>query len=76
RDPLRALVFHASDRAVRRVLVGGETVWAEGRPTRLDVTEAAGLLAESQARMLRDAGRLDYAGRSGDVIAPLSLPVM
>ncbi|HYZ33625.1 MAG TPA: amidohydrolase family protein [Crenalkalicoccus sp.] len=75
RDPLRALVFHAADRAVRRVLVGGETIWAEGRPTRLDVTEAAGILAESQARMLRDAGRLDYAGRSGDVIAPLSLPV-
>jgi cytosine/adenosine deaminase-related metal-dependent hydrolase len=73
RDPLRALVFHAADRAVRRVLVGGETVFAEGRPTLLDVAEAAGVLAESQARMLRDAAGLDYRGRDGDAIAPLSL---
>lgn len=73
RDPLRALVFHAADRAVRRVIVGGETVFADGRPTRLDVAEAAGILAESQARMLRDARGHDYRGRSGDDIAPLSL---
>lgn len=76
RDPLRALVFHAADRAVTRVMVGGETVFADGRPTRLDVAEAAGILAESQARMLRDAKALDYRGRDGDAIAPLSLPGM
>ena len=73
RDPLRALVFHAADRAVQRVIVAGETVLANGRPTRLDVTDAAGILAESQARMLSDAGMLDYRGRDGDRIAPLSL---
>ena len=73
RDPLRSLVFHAADRAVRRVVVGGETVWVNGKPTRLDVAEAAGILAESQARMLRDAAGHDYAGRDGDVISPLSL---
>jgi cytosine/adenosine deaminase-related metal-dependent hydrolase len=74
RDPLRSLVFHAADRAVKRVLVGGETVWADGRPTRLDVAEAAGLLAECQARMLRNSRERDYRGRSGEEIAPLSLP--
>jgi cytosine/adenosine deaminase-related metal-dependent hydrolase len=74
RDPLRSLIFHAADRAVTRVLVGGETIWADGRPTRLDVAEAAGILAESQARMLRDAHGRDYRGRDGDEIAPLSLP--
>ncbi|MFC7689191.1 amidohydrolase family protein [Paeniroseomonas aquatica] len=73
RDPLRALVFHAADRAVQRVIVAGETVLAQGRPTKLDVADAAGILAESQARMLRDAGMLDYRGRDGDSIAPLSL---
>jgi cytosine/adenosine deaminase-related metal-dependent hydrolase len=73
RDPLRALVFHAADRAVQRVMVAGETVLAKGRPTRLDVANAAGILAESQAKMLRDAGLLDYLGRDGDAIAPLSL---
>lgn len=75
RDPLRSLVFHAADRAVRRVYVGGRAVYADGRPLHLDVTEAAGILAESQARMLRDAAGLDYAGRDGEVIAPLSLPM-
>ena len=60
-------------RATRRVIVGGETVWKDGKPTRLNVNEAAGILAESQARMLRDAAKHDYAGRDGDVIAPLSL---
>jgi 5-methylthioadenosine/S-adenosylhomocysteine deaminase len=73
RDPLRSLVFHAADRAVKRVLVGGETIWADGRPTKLDTTEAAGILAESQERMLRDAMGRDYRGRDGDEIAPLSL---
>jgi 5-methylthioadenosine/S-adenosylhomocysteine deaminase len=75
RDPLRALLFHAADRAVKRVLVGGETVFANGKPTRLDVTEAAGILAESQAKMLRDARGRDYRGRSGDEISPLALPM-
>jgi cytosine/adenosine deaminase-related metal-dependent hydrolase len=75
RDPLRSLLFHAADRAVRHVFVAGQQVLADGRPTLLDVGEAAGILAESQARMLRDAGRYDYRGRSGDAIAPLSLPL-
>lgn len=75
RDPLRALLFHAADRAVKRVIVGGETVFADGRPTRLDVAEAAGILAEAQARMLRDAKGRDYRGRSGDEICPVALPM-
>jgi cytosine/adenosine deaminase-related metal-dependent hydrolase len=73
RDPLRSLLFHAADRAVRHVFVAGQQVLADGRPTLLDVGEAAGILAESQARMLRDAGRYDYRGRSGDAIAPFCL---
>ncbi len=76
RDPLRILVFHAADRAVSRVFVGGETVWRGGRPTRINIGESAGILADAQARMLRDATRRDYRGRDGDVISPLSLPVM
>jgi hypothetical protein len=72
---LRALVFHAADRAVKRVMVGGETIYANGKPTRLNVTDAAGILAESQAKMLRDSVGRDYRGRSGDKIAPISLPL-
>lgn len=76
RDPLRSLVHHAAERAVKRVIVGGETVWRDGRPTRYDVGNAAGILAESQARALRDAAGRDYLGRDGDAITPLSLAMM
>ena len=76
RDPLRSLVHHAAERAVKRVIVGGETVWRDGRPTRLDVGAAAGILMESQARALRDARSRDYLGRDGDQITPLSLSMM
>jgi len=75
RDPLRSLLFHAADRAVRQVLVDGQVVLAEGKPVGLDPVEAAGRLAEAQARMLKDAARLDYAGRDAQTIAPLSLPL-
>jgi len=75
RDPLRSLLFHAADRAVKRVIVGGATVFADGRPTGFDLGEAAGILAEAQARMLRDAKGRDYRGRSGDEICPVALPM-
>ena len=75
RDPLRSLVFHAADRAVRSVYVDGRCIFADGRPAFLDTTEAAGILAEAQARMLRNAAKHDYRGRDGAAIAPLSLPL-
>ncbi|WP_421996349.1 amidohydrolase family protein [Reyranella sp.] len=75
RDPLRSFVFHAADRAVRTVLVGGEVVLDEGTPVHLDPAAAMDRLAEAQARMLRDSVKLDYAGRAADEIAPLSLPL-
>jgi cytosine/adenosine deaminase-related metal-dependent hydrolase len=73
RDPLRALVFHAADRAVRHVFVAGQQVLRDGRPLGIDLTGVAGIIADSQAKMLRDAPQTDYRGRTGDVIAPLSL---
>lgn len=76
RDPLRALVFHAADRAMHTVLVEGEVVYANGKPVGLDPADAAARLADSQSRMLRDAGANDYLRRAGDAIAPLSLPVV
>ena len=74
RDPLRTLVFHAADRAVRHVFVGGEQVLRDGKPVGLDTRDAAGIVADSQARMLRDSPKHDFLGRDGDVISPLSLP--
>lgn len=73
RDPLRSFIFHAADRAVRMVLVDGEIVLKDGIPLHLDTIAAAEQLAEAQARMIRDAAGLDYRGRDGDAITPLSL---
>ena len=73
RDPLRNLVWHAADRAIRRVYVAGELALADGKPVGLDTTQAGGILAESQARMLRDSAKRDYLRRDGDVLSPLSL---
>ncbi|MBM3648205.1 MAG: amidohydrolase family protein [Alphaproteobacteria bacterium] len=75
RDPLRSFVFHAADRAVRTVLVGGEIVLADGAPLNLDPAGAMERLAEAQAQMLRDTVKHDYAGRPAERIAPLSLRV-
>jgi 5-methylthioadenosine/S-adenosylhomocysteine deaminase len=75
RDPLRSLVYHAADRAVRTVLVDGMVAYDDGKAVGLDVTSAAATLAEAQARMLHDCTRHDYRGRHGDVISPLSLPL-
>jgi 5-methylthioadenosine/S-adenosylhomocysteine deaminase len=75
RDPLRSLVYHAADRAVRTVLVDGVVAYDNGKALGLDVASAATTLAEAQARMLRDCAKHDYRGRHGDAIAPLSLPV-
>jgi 5-methylthioadenosine/S-adenosylhomocysteine deaminase len=76
RDPLRSFVFHAADRAVEMVLVNGEVVLDEGAPVHLDPAAAMERLAEAQMRMLKDSEKHDYAGRSAEQIAPLSLPIV
>ena len=75
RDPLRTFVFEAADRAVRDVFVDGRPVVENGKPLHLDPERAGGQLEESQARMLADAPRRDFLGRTGDAIAPWSLPL-
>jgi len=75
RDPLRSLIFHAADRAVKDVYVAGRRIVADGRVTTLDHAGAAARLAEAQARMIATTPSRDYRGRSADEIAPLTLPV-
>jgi 5-methylthioadenosine/S-adenosylhomocysteine deaminase len=76
RDPLRSLIFHAADRAVKDVYVAGRRIVADGKVTTLDHAGAAAQLAEAQARMMATTPRRDYRGRSADEIAPLTLPVV
>jgi 5-methylthioadenosine/S-adenosylhomocysteine deaminase len=75
RDPLRSLVYHAADRAVRDVFVNGVQVVADRRVLTLDQTDAADRLAAAQARMEAAAPQRDYLRRRAEEIAPLSLPV-
>jgi 5-methylthioadenosine/S-adenosylhomocysteine deaminase len=73
RDPLRSLIYYAADRVVRDVYVGGALVVKNGAVVTLDFDSAAQRLEESQKRMLSQVSTFDYAGRSGEEIAPLSL---
>ena len=75
RDPLRSLVFHAADRAVKGVYIAGKQVVADGKVLTLDHADAAARLTEAQMRMMREAPRRDYRQRSADEITPLSLPL-
>jgi 5-methylthioadenosine/S-adenosylhomocysteine deaminase len=75
RDPLRSLVFHAADRAVRDVYIDGEQVVAEGKLLTLDVAAAGERIAAAQERMMSEVPKRDYRKRSADEITPLSLPL-
>ncbi len=73
RDPLKSLIYHAADRAVRDVYVDGRQVVGDGVVLTLDPADAAGRLAEAQRRMCDAVPTHDYAGRTAAAIAPLSL---
>ena len=75
RDPLRSLIFHAADRAVRDVYVAGRKVVADGKVTTLDHAGACARLTEAQAKMMQLTPQRDYRKRTADEIAPLSLPL-
>lgn len=76
RDPLRSLVYHAAERAVRDVYIDGRKVVGEGKVLTLDQASAAQALAEGQARMIAAVPQRDGRGRTAEQISPLSLPVM
>jgi cytosine/adenosine deaminase-related metal-dependent hydrolase len=76
RDPLRSLVFTAADRAVHTAFVHGVKVMEKRRVLTMDHAAALAAVAEGQQRMLRDAPSRDWAGRTADLIAPLSLTVL
>jgi 5-methylthioadenosine/S-adenosylhomocysteine deaminase len=74
RDPLRALLYGAADRAVRTVYVHGAKIMEHARVLTMDHAGALAAVAEGQKRMLREAPARDWAGREADAIVPLSLP--
>ncbi|MDP7548824.1 MAG: amidohydrolase family protein, partial [Alphaproteobacteria bacterium] len=74
RDPIVSLIHSAAERAVRDVYIDGNLVVENHQVLTLDRGEAAGQLAECQARMEAGVPDKDYLGRSSRDIAPLSLP--
>ena len=76
RDPLRSLVYHAAERAVRDVYVDGRQVVANFKVLTLNQAEAGERLKEAQVRMLAAVRQRDYKSRSADDIVPLSLPLV
>ncbi|MBN9487417.1 MAG: amidohydrolase family protein [Alphaproteobacteria bacterium] len=76
RDPLRSLIFHAADRAVKDVYVAGRQVVADGKVTTLDHKAAGERLTEMQKRMMASSPGRDYLKRTADQLVPLSLPVV
>jgi 5-methylthioadenosine/S-adenosylhomocysteine deaminase len=75
RDPLRAFVYHAADRAVREVFVDGKQIVADGRVTTMDQPAAGAKLRAAQERMEALAPQRDYRRRRAEEITPLSLPL-
>ncbi len=75
RDPLRAFVYHAADRAVRDVFVDGRQIVAGRRVLTLDQQDAAVRMNAAQQRMESAAPQRDYLHRTAEEITPLSLPV-
>lgn len=75
RDPLRSLVYHAADRAVRDVFVDGRQVVAGGKVTTMDQAGAGARLRAAQERMEAQTPNRDYRGRSAAEISPLTLPL-
>jgi len=74
RDPLRSLIHTAAERAVRDVFVDGRQVVADGRVTTLDLAGALDRLDRARVAAEARVPDLDWAGRDGETLAPLSLP--
>jgi cytosine/adenosine deaminase-related metal-dependent hydrolase len=75
RDPLRSLIFHAADRAISDVWIGGRKVLAKGKVLNLDPSSAGRTLTAEQKTMMESTPKRDYRQRTADELAPLSLRV-
>ena len=75
REPLRSLIYVATERAIERVYVDGERVVEKGEVLTIDHRSALRELEEAQARSLERTPTLDWAGRSATELSPMALPI-
>ena len=69
------LVFTAAERAVRDVYLGGAQVVRDGRVLTLDREAALARLDGARRRAEAEVPERDWAGRTGEELSPLTLPV-
>lgn len=70
REPLRSLIYSASDRAIRDVYVAGRQVVSCGEVLTIDVEKALVEVERGQAVTLANAPGNDYAKRPIDQLSP------
>ncbi len=75
RDPLRVLLFHAAERAVRDVYVDGRLVVENGRALGLDHGGALSALEAAQVRSETGVAGRHWSGRTAQEISPPALPM-
>ena len=69
-EPVRSLIYSASDRAIRHVYVDGTQVVRDGKVLTVDVEAATAGLVEGQRKRLETVSQRDWAGRTADQLAP------
>ena len=73
RDPLRSLLYSSADRAIKDVFINGKQVVADQKVLTMNHEEALRRVEEAQIRMMEKVPSLDYAKRTINELAPLSL---
>ena len=72
RDPVKNIVYNASDEDVDRVYVNGRLVVDSGRVLGADEDKILGALQAGGERMWPRMKQFDWAGRSADELSPMS----
>jgi len=71
REPIRSLIYAATDRGIRDVFVDGTQVVKEGEVTTIDLRAALTELQAAQERSFASIPTRDWAGRNVDQMAPM-----
>ena len=71
REPIRSLIYAATDRGVRDVFVDGTRVVKDGAVTTIDMPSALAELQAAQERSFTSISKRDWAGRTVDEMAPM-----
>ena len=69
-EPVRSLIFSASERAIRDVYVDGQQVVRDGKVLTIDIEAAVEAMNDGQRRRLATVPERDWARRTAEELAP------